>query len=202
MQKIIIGLVGPIASGKGIISDYLKDRGFLFEKLSDRLRDECIKRGLMVNRKNLQDVGNELRESHGSHILAQLTLEKYFGSGLPICIDGVRNPGEMDFIKNSGGLIIAITAPEELRMKWYLERSKLRREDGATARDFIEANDRDLGKNESQNGQQVELCIKNSDYVIENIGTKEDLIEVVREVLLISRQYDIEGRFPKQKEIL
>ena len=201
MNKIIIGLVGPIASGKGILSEYLSQQGFIVEKLSDRIREETAKRGLEVNRKHLQDVGNDLRKVYGSQILAELTLKKNSENIYPICIDGVRNPGEVDFIKKNGGMVIGINAPKELRLVWYLERAGKREEDGASVESFNIANDRDLGLGEASNGQQVGECLKMSDYVIENIGTPEELIETLREVMTISLHLDFEGRHMTSKEI-
>ncbi len=56
-MQIVIGLVGPIASGKGTISEYLKSQGFVYFSLSDVVREETVARGLEMSRKNLQDVG-------------------------------------------------------------------------------------------------------------------------------------------------
>ena len=38
-MQIVIGLVGPIASGKGTISEYLKSQGFVYFSLSDVVRE-------------------------------------------------------------------------------------------------------------------------------------------------------------------
>lgn len=182
MDRIIVGLVGPIASGKGIVSEYLSKNGFIFEKLSDRVREETLRRGLELTRKNLQDVGNNLRETFGNHILVDLTLLKHLEGDRPICIDGIRNPGELEFLRQSKGLVIGITAPTDLRLKWYLERSKERGEDESSETSFVAANNRDMGIGEGGSGQQVARCLERSDIVIENIGTKEELTETIKEI--------------------
>ena len=35
---MIIGLTGTIASGKGVVSDYFKEKGFVYISLSNELR--------------------------------------------------------------------------------------------------------------------------------------------------------------------
>jgi dephospho-CoA kinase len=177
MEKLIIGLVGPIASGKGIISEYLLQNGFTVVRLSDSIRDEAVKRKLEVTRDNLQNIGNDLRQKYGNQILAERTLQKFENSEQPICIDGVRNPGEVNYIKDHGGIIVGITAPEKLRLSWYLLRSKDRGEDGASEETFNISNNRDLGLGEADNGQQVSKCLELSNYTLENNSTKEHLIE-------------------------
>ena len=74
MQQVV-GLVGYIASGKSTVSEHFIDRDFKYFKLSDAIRRECEKQGLEINRVNLQNVGNQLREQYSGSVLAQKTLE-------------------------------------------------------------------------------------------------------------------------------
>lgn len=189
MKKIILGLVGPIASGKSVVSDYLKRKGFMVEKLSNRLREEADKRNLECTREILQDLGNELREVHGVGYLAEWTINKFSNSEHPICLDGVRNPGEVEVIKKMGGMVLAIDAIDEKRMTWYMTRSKSRDEDGQTREEFLKADKRDSGVGEASNGQQVLECVRQADLVIENNGTVDDLlhrVDLIVDDLLLS----------------
>ena len=45
MPRKVIGLVGPIASGKGIVVEILKQKGYSAYSLSDVLKTEVQKRG-------------------------------------------------------------------------------------------------------------------------------------------------------------
>ena len=124
-KRLVIGLVGPMASGKGVVADYLKAQGFAFESLSDRIREDMKARNIPLTRENLQNYGNYLREAYGNAVLAQRTVDLLSDSGHNVCIDSIRNPGELLFLRESlGALIIGIDAPEDLRLVWYLERAK------------------------------------------------------------------------------
>ncbi|MCX5704308.1 MAG: hypothetical protein NT066_07480, partial [Candidatus Omnitrophica bacterium] len=67
---MIIGLTGRMCSGKGVIKDYLEKKGFRYTTFSDVVRAEAVKRGIEIKRKNLQDLGNDLRQKEGAGIWA------------------------------------------------------------------------------------------------------------------------------------
>lgn len=172
MNRIVIGLVGPIASGKGFLGKYLENRGFCYTSTSDRVRDEAHRQGISPTRENLQDIGNQLRENFGVEVLVVRCLTLISNEADLVVIDGMRNPGEVRFVKEQlGGCIIGLDAPEELRLKWYLERAKRRGEDGVTEADFWKANNRDLGIGENSFGQQGSATFMMSDRVIFNDGS-------------------------------
>ena len=51
MAKIVIGLVGPIASGKGTVIDILKNKGYTPYSLSDALKEEIrLQLSLVISR--------------------------------------------------------------------------------------------------------------------------------------------------------
>ncbi|KKT35254.1 MAG: hypothetical protein UW35_C0026G0009 [Candidatus Collierbacteria bacterium GW2011_GWF2_44_15] len=173
-----------MASGKGVVADYLKAQGFAFESLSDRIREDMKARNIPLTRENLQNYGNYLREAYGNAVLAQRTVDLLSDSGHNVCIDSIRNPGELLFLRESlGALIIGIDAPEDLRLVWYLERAQARGEDFATAEDFYTAAKRDLGQGEAISGQQVSACLELSDFILVNRGSKEELYEQMSELL-------------------
>jgi len=183
-DKLVIGLVGPIASGKSIIAHLLQDQGFTYQSLSDRVRDEAKSRGLPLTRANLQNIGNELREKFGATILAERSAILLGPHTDYAVIDSIRNPAEIAYLRNNlGALIIGIDAPVELRLAWYLDRARQRGEDNPTPEDFFRANERDLGVGEGASGQQVTACLGLADKVLQNRGSKEELIESFLEVL-------------------
>lgn len=201
MKKIVIGLVGPIASGKSEVAKYLKSLGFTYLSLSDRVREEVNTRGLALSRENLQNVGNDLRESYGGSILAQRTLELLGEGDEPLVIDAIRNPDEVDFLREALDIdIIGITASTENRLRWYLSRAELRGEDGLSETDFQRANDRDLGLGESDSGQQVGRCLAMADFVIPNTGSKKSLLEDVDYYLILEQGFSPEGARRSQEK--
>ena len=80
----IIGLTGRNAAGKGTVANLLKERSFEYHSLSDTLRNELRKRGVEESRDELISVGNELRSSGGSGILADLMIENISTSANPV----------------------------------------------------------------------------------------------------------------------
>lgn len=194
MNRIIIGLVGPMCSGKGIVGKHLKDLGFEYQSLSDRVREETRARGLPVIRENLQDVGNDLRDRFGGSVLAKRTLEILDGFQGNLVIDAIRNPAEIEFLKQVYDIsIIAIDASREDRLQWYLERSSERGEDGVTPEDFYKADSRDTGIGEPENGQQVARCLEMSDIVFVNKGSKEELFLDIEILLSKNFNFTLEG---------
>ena len=76
MNEVVIGLVGDIASGKGMVAKILEGKGYSRHVLSDRIREEIVRHGLIDlvdDRETLQNVGNELRREYGPQALAEIT---------------------------------------------------------------------------------------------------------------------------------
>ncbi len=174
MSKVVIGLVGPIASGKGTISEFLVTKGFKYFSLSDVVREETRKRGLVVNRTNLQDVGNELRKQFGGAVLVERISNQVKDNEL-VVIDGVRNPYEVKYIKEQlDGDILHISASKDNRLNRYIARAKSRNEGEVSKDKFKQIDARDLGQGEDSKGQQVAECIKLADFRIVNNSSIDD----------------------------
>ncbi len=194
MNRIVIGLVGPIASGKGFLGEYLGSHGFFYISTSDRVREEADRRGVGKTRDNLQDIGNELRENFGVTVLVERCLVLIPAETDLIVIDGMRNPGEARFVKEQmGGSIIGVDASAELRLRWYLERAKRRGEDGITEADFWRANNRDLGMGENHLGQQGGVTFLMSDRVVFNDGS-DRMMRECEEWLREKFRVELEGK--------
>ncbi len=194
MQTTIVGLVGPIASGKSVVARYFNSQGFFLTSLSDRVREEALARNLPPIRENLQNIGNELRRNYGNSVLAKLTFDSLPESAPFVVIDSIRNPGEIELLRQeSRTFILGITASSELRLQWYLERAKKRHEDGMTAEDFHRANNRDLGIGEDSSGQRVSDCLNLASAVIHNEGDRGLLTEVAREIIQAHFDIRLEG---------
>jgi len=195
MPKVVIGLVGPISSGKGIISDYLKELGFTHQSLSDRLREEFVRRGEQSERFTLQDLGNELRRLHGNSVLAEMSVAKLAGNEEYVVIDSIRNTGEIEYLRQTLDIfIVGISAKAEDRLSWYLARAKKRGEDTATGEAFWAANARDLGE-DIESGQQVSRCLQMADSILINRGypsTERCLIANFRELMVTRFSFDPE----------
>lgn len=166
-KKLVIGLAGTLLSGKDTVSRILKEKGFQVVVLSDIIREELKSRGMEINRKTMQDMGNELRKEYGGHILAERALQKFQSYSAPLIINGIRNLDEIKYLKeNSEFHLIGIDAPLEVR--WLRLQARNRDAELLNHDKFVIDDARDKGFNEPLNGQQVGMCLVHADFLINN----------------------------------
>lgn len=178
---MIIGITGPISSGKNVIIDMLIERGFIGYNLSDEVREEAKKLGIPIERKPLQDLGNAMRLKYGNGYWAERIRDKA-EEGKKYVVAGIRNPGEIDVFKKLGNFVlVGIDAPIEKRFQWIIARNK---DSDPKNLDEIKAIDsRDRGVGEEGSGQQSSKCYEMADVFISNDGTFEELSAKVSDLL-------------------
>ena len=184
--KMIIGVTGPICSGKSVLAEMLVKKGFIRMTLSEEVRAEARLLGLPIERKVLQDLGNERRMQFGNGYWATRLIKKMNPTDNYI-VEGIRNPGEIDELeKMSGFMLIGVTAPIERRIDWIKERNK---DSDPKTEEAIKAIDaRDRGEGEASTGQRSEDCFAQADIYIFNNSTLEELNK---------RAIEIVGQFSK-----
>jgi len=121
-----IALTGYMGSGKGVLSDMLKQSGYKYVSLSDIVREEATSRGLEHTRENLQNIGNELRSQYGAGVLGMKVRETITREpDQKWVVDGVRNPACMDELRELPGLkIVGVSADDELLVDRILDRRR------------------------------------------------------------------------------
>jgi dephospho-CoA kinase len=185
----LIGLVGPLACGKGVVADYLiKQYGYVSFSLSFIVHDEVKKRGITnYTRSNLQDVGDELRKKEGEGVLAKRALEHLKTLGAEkIIIEGIRNPGEVAFLRTIPGFyLIAVDALREVRYRRVIERGKPW--DPKDWETFEKVDGRDSGDGDNTKGQQVRRCMELADAHIENNNDLKQVYAAVERILASSQ---------------
>jgi len=165
-----------MGSGKGEIAKTLMERGFHYISLSDMVREEATQRGLEHTRENLQNVGNDLRNKGGAGALGKRVCEAIAQQATTNwVIDGIRNPGEVAQLRALPPFrMVGVSADRELIIRRVMERQR----EGAmqlSRENIIEKLEREMGKGEPPEGQQVKKCLENVDYFILNEGTLDDL---------------------------
>ena len=168
---MIIGFTGRIAAGKETIKEFLVNKGFKYFQTSDILKGILIERGMEINRSNMQDLGDELRNKDGPGVLMKMFLEN-IDKNEDYIIDSLRNPKEAEFLRGSGikFYLIAVDAPQKLRYERIKSRGKT--SDPMIWEDFLKIDERDYGEDD-ENGQQVGKCMEIADIIIVNDGDIE-----------------------------
>jgi len=176
---MIIGLTGTIAAGKTALAEILKKKGFAHYTYSDILRIEAKKRNIDPTRKNLQDLGNKVKEeSNNQGILSRMIIENAKTSN--IIADGIRTPDEIkELKKNPDTIIIGIDAPQLVRYDRLISRK--RKGDPISFDEFKKVDDHEnLGLTA---GQNIGECLKIVDHLIVNDSTFDVLSKRIEEIL-------------------
>lgn len=173
----VVGLTGTIASGKERVKDLIMKKFDCYHvSLSGAIRGELEKKKKEFSRRTMQDLGDEMRQKYGTHILAKVSTEFMPREKPVMIVDGIRNPGEAEWLKRTyknDFILVGIDAPQETRFERIQKRA--RPDDPKTREEFVELDERDQGKGEPRWGQQVRKCIEMADVVVQNDGDEVKL---------------------------
>ncbi|MCG2717264.1 MAG: dephospho-CoA kinase [Nanoarchaeota archaeon] len=176
---MIIGLTGTIAAGKSTVADILKEKGFEHHTYSDILRLEAKKRNIEPTRENLQELGNKFkRESRNMGILSRLIIEN--SKSDKIIADGIRTVDEIkELKKHPNSYVIGIDAPQRLRYERLVSRKRV-----GDPISFEEFKKIDEHENKGLTpGQEINKCMKNSDFIVINDKEHESLRKRIEDIL-------------------
>lgn len=164
-----------MGSGKGEIVKILETEGFKYITLSSMVREEARRRGVPEEREKMMEVGNSMRKEGGAGILAKKSLETIMASGSDKwVIDGIRNPAEIVELKK-GNDVYVVGVKTDLNLLADRILSRNRESDAKNRDEILRKVEREWGKGEPEDGQQVGKCMELVDYTIENDGTLQDL---------------------------
>ena len=178
---MIIGLTGPICSGKDEVAKLLSEMGFTRLSLSDEIRAEMRAKGIELTRSNLQEYADNTRRKEGAgawarKIMARLQNDKNY------VIDSIRNPGEIEELRQLGNFfLIKVYAPARMRFSRMVKRN--RGQDPQKFEDFEKLEMKDLGIGQPDYGQQHAQCFALADKTIINEGSIEKLKEKANEIV-------------------
>ncbi len=174
----VIGLTGRNCAGKDSVADVLEERGFERYSLSDAIREELRRRGRVIDRPALIDLGRELRENEGPAVLAERM--KRMIRTRRVALVSVRSPAEVESLRALDGFtLVNVAAPVDVR--FARERSRLREAAVDTLEAFVALEARE--DTNDPNAQQLAATLRLADRVIENDGTLEDLERKVTAML-------------------
>jgi len=170
-NKIIIGSVGEIASGKGAISKYLLTQYHATEyRFSDILKDILERVHLDNVRKNLASLSLGLREYYGQDILAYaLARDIENDDSQVIVVDGIRREADLKYLREMDNFVLVyVEADLEKRYERLIGRNEKQDDKMKTFEEFKK--DHEL---------ETEVSIRElkdiADVIIDNNGTVEEL---------------------------
>lgn len=174
-KKIIIGLTGQIACGKGVIKKFLIENYEASDyRFSTILRDVLSRVHVEQTRVNIQKTSTLLRQTFGENILANVMAEDVKGNNDDfIVIDGIRRLADTEHLRKIlGFFLISVEASEEVRYKRVIERNENPGDDKKT---FAQFQADDIAETEVQ----IPETMEQADYKIDNNGTWEELWEQI-----------------------
>jgi dephospho-CoA kinase len=175
--KLVLGVTGPNAAGKGEVSEYFRARGFAVHSLSDIVREESAKLRLPPEREHLIRIGTMLREQDGPGVLAERLIPRL---GSRDVVDSIRNPAEVERLREIPGFfLLGIDAPPEMRFARSVARAR-----PGDPRSLAEFTERERQENTANPaGQQLQTTLAMADRVIANDGDLDDLHAKLDELL-------------------
>lgn len=180
--KTVIGIIGPIASGKDTAAEYIsKKLGMPVFQTSGPLKEIANERGIPLARKDLILLSRELACERGEDHLARTLLSRIENKGI---ITGMREVAQISYLrKNSKFILIAIDADQKTRFERLKSRKQI--DEGKTFADFA-ANEKE--EDTSNNVQRLSECMKMADYRIEN---NKDLARLFKKIDGILTEIDV-----------
>lgn len=123
---MIIGIIGLSGSGKDTLANYLVQYyGFKHSSLSSTLREVILREFKKDNlsREENSYYADMLRNKLGASFLVDCAIEKGFDKHI---ISGIYAQDEVKKLKDSGGLLVALSADDEVRFERIRTRGDVR----------------------------------------------------------------------------
>jgi len=126
-KKLIIGLIGEMACGKGLITRYLAEKyDSATFKYSSFLRELLDSLNVEKSRKNLSIVGAELRKIFGNEVISRAVINSVIASDKNIIIiDGLRTKDDLESFQHlSNFILLAVEADPKIRYQRLVTRNE------------------------------------------------------------------------------
>jgi dephospho-CoA kinase len=177
---MIIGITGSFGAGKGEVVEYLTTRkNFSHYSASDFITEEIERRKMSVDRNSMIEVANDLRAQYGPAYIIEALYLRAKAHGGDAVIESIRVKAEVERIKELGGIVIGVDADSKVRYERAYARKSSK--DNVTYEEWIlqeqkESNPHDPTK------QDIFGALKESNYIISNNGTRDELHEKIETV--------------------
>jgi dephospho-CoA kinase len=179
MQKIILGLVGDLAAGKGTIAKYLHEKySANTYKFSTMLRDILDRIYVEKSRENLQVISTFIRENYGQDVMSKVIAKDVENDpGNIVVVDGIRRPTDITYLKKLEGFhLIYITADQKTRWERLVKRKENPGDDGKSFEDFCRDEQAEAESLIQELGKKAEIRVDNDGDMEELFGKVEEII--------------------------
>lgn len=179
MSKIILGLAGEIASGKGTTAKYIaKKYKASTHRFSTMLRDVAERMHLEESRNNLQKISTMFRDYYGEDILSRtICFDVENDKNKVVVIDGVRRPSDLRYLKKLAGFkLVYIEADMEKRYERIVKRGENTDDTKKTFKEFQKDHEKEAER-------QIRGMRKKADVILDNNGTFKDLYQQVDKII-------------------
>jgi len=164
-QKLILGLVGQISSGKGSVSEYLREKyNASFYHFSTPLRKTLKILDLEENRKNMAKLSQTLRKTFGQDLLAKIITSNVGGDkNKIIVVDCIRRIDDIKYLKDLPKFkLLYIKTDKKTRYKRLIERSENKDDKVKTYKEFLNDEKLETEIDIAKIGKKAKLIINNN----------------------------------------
>jgi dephospho-CoA kinase len=171
MEKIIIGVAGEIACGKGTVAKHIVEKyGAESHRFSTMLRDVLKRLYIEENRENMSNISTILRQTFGEDTLAKvMSNDAKSSKSNVVVVEGIRRLADIKYLKMIPGFKLIYV---EVDMQKRYERITKR---GENADDNTKTFEEFQKDHERETELQIKDLKNHADYVVENGGTLEEL---------------------------
>lgn len=170
MSKVIFGLVGELAAGKGTFAKYVQEKySCNIYKFSTMLRDVLDRLYVEKTRENLQELSTFVRAQYGQDVLSKVIakdVEK--DAGEIVIVDGIRRPTDITYLKEIPGFhLVYITGESKLRYERLILRNENPGDDKKTYEQFLKDEQSEADKLIGELGKQATFTLVNNGTLAE-----------------------------------
>lgn len=176
-KKIVVGVAGKLASGKGTVTGYIVEQ-YAAEKTrsSDPLRATLDIFDIPQSRENLDSLSTFLRATYGEDTIARAVARVLRQSNASVAIfDGMRRLVDIEAIRSfEHSLFIYVEADQKIRYDRCRQRNENVGDDTMSFEVFQQ-------KDNEEPQQQIEALREYADIVIDNSGSRDELMAQISE---------------------
>lgn len=173
---MILGITGTIGAGKGTVVDYLKAKGFTHYSVREEITEEILRRGLAVDRPNMNAVGTDLRRNNAPDYFVTLFIRRATQDRVKdFVIESIRNVKEAEAIKAAGGFLLVVDADEHIRFDRVMARKSATDQVSFEEFRLQEAREMDSENPEDPAFMNMRAVISMADTTVRNDGTVDEL---------------------------